>query len=390
MTAPARRRLLVVFGTRPEAIKMAPLVLALRAVPRWETRVAVTAQHREMLDQVLQIFGLRPDYDLDLMRPGQTLQDITVGALTGLLDVLDDWTPDVVLVHGDTTTTFAAALAAFYRKVAVGHVEAGLRTYDKYAPYPEEMNRQLTGVLADYHFAPTERAAEALRRENKPPERIFITGNTVIDALKTTVRSDFHHPVLKAVGDRRMLLLTAHRRENWGAPLRRIFRAVRRIVDAFGDVAVVYPVHPNPVVREAAEAVLGDHPRMHLIPPLDVIAFHNVMARAHLILTDSGGIQEEAPSLGKPVLVLRDVTERPEGVAFGVLKLVGTDEARIEAAVRTLLTDEAAYRAMATAVNPYGDGRASERIVAALRYAFGEAPEPPPPFRPVRSRNVHR
>ncbi|MBE3597024.1 MAG: UDP-N-acetylglucosamine 2-epimerase (non-hydrolyzing) [Hydrogenibacillus sp.] len=383
------RRVLVVFGTRPEAIKMAPLVLALKRVPHWSTLVAVTAQHREMLDQVLDVFGIRPAFDLDIMRPGQTLADITTRALTGLEAVIAEAEPDIVLVHGDTTTTFAAALSAFYRRIPVGHVEAGLRTYDKYAPYPEEMNRQLTGVLADYHFAPTEAAAQALIREGKPEARVFITGNTVIDALSTTVRDDFRHPVLDAVRGRRMILLTAHRRENWGAPLWRIFTAVRRIVDAHPDVAVVYPVHLNPAVREAADAALGDHPRVHLIPPLDVVAFHNLMARAFFILTDSGGIQEEAPALGKPVLVLREVTERPEGVAFGTLKLVGTDPEAIAREASVLLGDPEAYARMSGATNPYGDGQASARIVEALRYAFGEADRPPEPYRPQRTQNVH-
>lgn len=382
----ARIRVMTVFGTRPEAIKMAPLVQALRRVPdEIEPIVCVTAQHREMLDQVLEIFDIRPDYDLNVMQPRQSLIDITTRVLTGMDDVLADARPDIVLVHGDTTTTFVAALAAFYRQIKVGHVEAGLRTWKKYAPFPEELNRQLTGVLADLHFAPTAWAAENLRRENKPEAAIFITGNTVIDALHTTVRENWHHPVMERLGGRDLVLVTAHRRENLGEPMRRMFRAIRCLADAHPDIAVVYPVHLNPAVREAAQEVLEGHPRIHLIEPLDVLDFHNLLARARLVLTDSGGVQEEAPAFGVPVLVMRETTERPEGVEAGTLKLVGTDEERIFQTAHHLLTDEAAYAAMAKAANPFGDGRASERIVAAILYAFGRRDTPPAPFVPAQT-----
>jgi len=299
--------------------------------------------------------------------------------------VLADARPDIVLVHGDTTTTFVAALAAFYRQIKVGHVEAGLRTWKKYAPFPEELNRQLTGVLADLHFAPTAWAAENLRRENKPEATIFVTGNTVIDALHTTVRENWRHPVMDRLDGRDLVLVTAHRRENLGAPMRRMFRAIRRLADAHPDIAVVYPVHLNPAVREAAQEVLEGHPRIHLIEPLDVLDFHNFLARARLVLTDSGGVQEEAPAFGVPVLVMRETTERPEGVEAGTLKLVGTDEERIFQTAHQLLTDAAAYAAMAKAANPFGDGRASERIVAAILYAFGRRSAPPAPFVPVQT-----
>lgn len=382
----ARIRVMTVFGTRPEAIKMAPLVQALRRVPdEIEPIVCVTAQHREMLDQVLEIFDIRPDYDLNVMQPRQSLIDITTRVLTGMDDVLADARPDIVLVHGDTTTTFVAALAAFYRQIKVGHVEAGLRTWKKYAPFPEELNRQLTGVLADLHFAPTAWAAENLRRENKPEATIFVTGNTVIDALHTTVRENWRHPVMDRLDGRDLVLVTAHRRENLGAPMRRMFRAIRRLADAHPDIAVVYPVHLNPAVREAAQEVLEGHPRIHLIEPLDVLDFHNFLARARLVLTDSGGVQEEAPAFGVPVLVMREMTERPEGVEAGTLKLVGTDEERIFQTAHQLLTDAAAYAAMAKAANPFGDGRASERIVAAILYAFGRRSAPPAPFVPVQT-----
>ncbi|GAB6935029.1 MAG: UDP-N-acetylglucosamine 2-epimerase (non-hydrolyzing) [Bacillota bacterium] len=382
----ARIRVMTVFGTRPEAIKMAPLVQALRRVPdEIEPIVCVTAQHREMLDQVLEIFDIRPDYDLNVMQPRQSLIDITTRVLTGMDDVLADARPDIVLVHGDTTTTFVAALAAFYRQIKVGHVEAGLRTWKKYAPFPEELNRQLTGVLADLHFAPTAWAAENLRRENKPEATIFVTGNTVIDALHTTVRENWRHPVMDRLDGRDLVLVTAHRRENLGAPMRRMFRAIRRLADAHPDIAVVYPVHLNPAVREAAQEVLEGHPRIHLIEPLDVLDFHNFLARARLVLTDSGGVQEEAPAFGVPVLVMRETTERPEGVEAGTLKLVGTDEERIFQTAHQLLTDAAAYAAMAKAANPFGDGRASERIVAAILYAFGRRSAPPAPFVPVQT-----
>jgi len=377
-----RMKILTVFGTRPEAIKMAPVVHQLRQTPGVSSFVCVTAQHREMLDQVLDAFDIVPDYDLNIMAPRQSLTHITTKVLDGLTAVLEEVQPDLVLVHGDTTTSFAAALAAFYRQIAVGHVEAGLRTYDKYAPYPEEMNRQLVGVLADLHFAPTAWAAENLRREQKPEARIWVTGNTVIDALRTTVRRDYRHPVLEAAAGKKMVLMTAHRRENLGEPLRHICRAVRRLVDTHPDIVLVYPVHLNPAVRETANELLGHHPRIYLLEPLDVLDFHNFEARAHLILSDSGGVQEEAPAFGVPVLVLREKTERPEGLAAGTLRLVGTNEEAVFAEAHRLLTNEAAYRQMAQAANPYGDGRASRRIVDAILYHFGRAELPPEPFVP--------
>ncbi|WP_019121072.1 non-hydrolyzing UDP-N-acetylglucosamine 2-epimerase [Brevibacillus massiliensis] len=376
-------KVLTVFGTRPEAIKMAPLVHELKRRPEQiESIVCVTAQHRQMLDQVLDMFEIVPDLDLNMMKERQTLVDVTVRGLESLDRVMKETKPDIVLVHGDTTTTFIASLAAFYNQVAIGHVEAGLRTWDKYSPFPEEMNRQLTGVMADLHFSPTEGAADNLRRENKQESSIFVTGNTVIDALQTTVREDYRHPVLEQTAGRRMVLMTAHRRENLGEPMRRIFRAVRRLVEDHPDIAVVYPVHLNPAVQEVAREVLGDHQRIHLIEPLDTFDFHNFARRAHLILTDSGGVQEEAPSLGVPVLVLRDTTERPEGIEAGTLKLAGTDEEQVYRLANELLCDSDAYEAMAKAVNPYGDGKASERIVEAILYHFGLRSERPQPFRP--------
>ncbi|EEM69151.1 MULTISPECIES: non-hydrolyzing UDP-N-acetylglucosamine 2-epimerase [Bacillus cereus group] len=368
-----RLKVMTIFGTRPEAIKMAPLVLELQKHPeKIESIVTVTAQHRQMLDQVLSIFGITPDFDLNIMKDRQTLIDITTRGLEGLDKVMKEAKPDIVLVHGDTTTTFIASLAAFYNQIPVGHVEAGLRTWDKYSPYPEEMNRQLTGVMADLHFSPTTKSATNLQKENKDESRIFITGNTAIDALKTTVKETYSHPVLDKLGNNRLVLMTAHRRENLGEPMRNMFRAIKRLVDKHEDVQVVYPVHMNPVVRETANDILGDHGRIHLIEPLDVIDFHNVAARSYLMLTDSGGVQEEAPSLGVPVLVLRDTTERPEGIEAGTLKLAGTDEETIFSLADELLSDKEAHDKMSKASNPYGDGRASERIVEAILKHFNK------------------
>ncbi|WP_242213802.1 non-hydrolyzing UDP-N-acetylglucosamine 2-epimerase [Bacillus cereus group sp. BfR-BA-01383] len=368
-----RLKVMTIFGTRPEAIKMAPLVLELQKHPeKIESIVTVTAQHRQMLDQVLNIFGITPDFDLNIMKDRQTLIDITTRGLEGLDKVMKEAKPDIVLVHGDTTTTFIASLAAFYNQIPVGHVEAGLRTWDKYSPYPEEMNRQLTGVMADLHFSPTAKSATNLQKENKDESRIFITGNTAIDALKTTVKETYNHSVLEKLGDDRLILMTAHRRENLGEPMRNMFRAIKRLVDKHEDVQVVYPVHMNPVVRETANDILGEHNRIHLIEPLDVIDFHNVAARSYLMLTDSGGVQEEAPSLGVPVLVLRDTTERPEGIEAGTLKLAGTDEETIFNLADELLSDKEAHDEMAKASNPYGDGRASERIVEAILQHFNK------------------
>ncbi len=350
---------------------MAPLVKELQTRSEIETIVCVTAQHRQMLDQVLQTFEIVPDYDLDIMKAGQTLSDITTRALCGLEKVIQEVKPDIVLVHGDTSTTFAGALAAYYTQTAVGHVEAGLRTYNKYSPYPEEMNRQMVGIIADMHFAPTEMSAENLIREGKNKENIYITGNTAIDAMKHTVDEAYHHEVLDWVGDDRMILLTAHRRENLGEPMYHIFRAIRRIVEEFDDIKVVYPIHMNPKVRAVASEVLDGCERVRLIEPLEVVDFHNFQNKSYLILTDSGGIQEEAPSLGKPVLVLRDTTERPEGIKAGTLKLAGTEEEVIYNMTKELLTNEEVYKEMSHASNPYGDGHASERIADAIIARFG-------------------
>ena len=361
------KRVLVIFGTRPEAIKMCPVVLELRKHSDLDTKVCVTGQHREMLDQVLDVFQVKADYDLKVMHERQTLFDITTMILERIKPVLEQEHPDVVLVHGDTSTTFAAALACFYLQIPVGHVEAGLRTYDIYAPYPEEFNRRAVSIVTRYNFAPTTTARNHLLSEGISDDKIFVTGNTVIDALKTTIRENYTHPELDWASDSRLLLMTAHRRENLGEPLHRMFRAVRRIVEDFPDTKVIYPIHMNPVVRETAKAELGSCERIHLIEPLDVLDFHNFISHSELVLTDSGGIQEEAPSLGKPVLVMRDTTERSEGVTAGTLKLVGTDEEVIYQACKTLLTDQTAYDAMSKAVNPFGDGHASERIVDILR-----------------------
>lgn len=360
------KKVMLVFGTRPEAIKMCPLALELNRHPAFETVVCVTGQHRQMLDQILTCFGVEPKYDLCIMREKQTLFDVTIAILQRLKDILETEKPDVVLVHGDTSTAFVTALACFYLHIPVGHVEAGLRTYNLESPFPEEFNRQAVDLLARFYFAPTEMSRHHLLQEGKPDNRIYVTGNTVIDALETTVRADYVHPEIDWAQDSRLVLLTAHRRENLGEPMRGMFTAIRRIVDELPDVKVLYPMHLNPAVREMARSCFAGQERIHMIEPLDVLDFHNLMSRAHLILTDSGGIQEEAPALGKPVLVMRDTTERPEGVEAGTLKLTGTGEADIYAAVRELLTDEAAYQAMAHAVNPYGDGTASRQIAAIL------------------------
>lgn len=367
-------KVMTIFGTRPEAIKMAPVVKALQASEDFEVVVTVTAQHREMLDQVLNLFDIVPDYDLDIMAPGQTLYDVTAKALVGLREVLQEAKPDTVLVHGDTTTTFAGALAAFYEQIDVGHVEAGLRTGDIYSPFPEEMNRRLTGSLARWHFAPTRTSYENLRRENIPEENIFITGNTVIDALHNTVQDHYSFAGTALEGldlNRRTILVTTHRRENLGEPMRHVYRALRRVLKEIPDLQAVFPVHKNPAVRQVVREELGDIPAVHLVEPLDYEPFANLMAKSYLVLTDSGGIQEEAPGLGKPVLVLRDTTERPEAVAAGTVRLVGTEEANVYEEAYLLLMDQVAYQTMANAVNPYGDGRASARIVEALRYAYG-------------------
>lgn len=374
-------KVMTIFGTRPEAIKMAPLVLELKKrSDEFESIVTVTAQHRQMLDQVLDIFQIKPDYDLNIMKDRQTLVDITTRVLERLDWVMKEVQPDIVLVHGDTTTTFVGSLAAFYNQIKVGHVEAGLRTWNKFSPYPEEMNRQLTGVLSDLHFAPTKKAAENLLNENKNEDAIFITGNTAIDALKTTVKEEYDHEVLRKIGSSRLILLTAHRRENLGEPMRNMFKAIKRLVEEHEDIQVVYPVHLNPAVREVANEVLNNDPRIHLIEPLDVIDFHNFAARSYMILTDSGGVQEEAPSLGVPVLVLRDTTERPEGIEAGTLKLAGTDEETIYQLAKELLTDREAYEKMAKAANPYGDGQASRRIADAISYYFKQREEKPDTF----------
>ena len=364
-------KVMSIFGTRPEAIKMAPLVKELERRKEIESIVCVTAQHREMLDQVLNTFDIKPDYDLNIMKQGQSLADVTTRALVGLEEVIKEVKPDIVLVHGDTTTTFAGALAAFYNQVAIGHVEAGLRTYDKYSPYPEEMNRQMVDRLSDMYFAPTEISKDNLLKENIDESKIYITGNTAIDAMSTTVDENYTHPELDWINaGERMILLTAHRRENLGEPMRHIFRAIKRVVDEFSDVKVIYPIHMNPRVREVANEVFGDADRVKLIEPLEVFDFHNFQNKSYIILTDSGGIQEEAPSLGKPVLVLRDTTERPEGIKAGTLKLVGTDEDVIYEETKKLLLDKKAYEKMSKASNPYGDGHASERIVDAITSYF--------------------
>lgn len=374
-------KVMTIFGTRPEAIKMAPLVLELEKYPdEIDSIVTVTAQHRQMLDQVLELFHVKPDYDLNIMKDRQTLTSVTTKALEGLDEVMKNVKPDLVLVHGDTTTTFVASLAAFYNQISVGHVEAGLRTWNKYSPFPEEVNRQITGVIADLHFSPTNASEQNLKEENKKEDSIFVTGNTAIDALKTTVKDTYTHEVLDKIGTDRMILLTAHRRENLGDPMRNMFRAIKRLINENDDVQVVYPVHLNPAVREVADEVLGNDPRIHLIEPLGVYDFHNFASRSHIILTDSGGVQEEAPSLGVPVLVLRDTTERPEGIEAGTLKLAGTDEETIYQLASELLTNNEKYEQMSKASNPYGDGKASKRIVEAILYHFGKRNEKPKSF----------
>lgn len=360
------KKVLVVFGTRPEAIKMCPLVNELKTRKSIITKVCVTGQHRQMLDQVLEIFDVKPDYDLSIMKDKQTLFDITANILLKIKEVLEAEKPDAVLVHGDTSTTFVTALACFYLQIPVGHVEAGLRTYNIYSPYPEEFNRQAVGIVAKYNFSPTELSKQNLLNEGKSADSIYVTGNTAIDALKTTVREDYSHPELEWAKGSRLIMLTAHRRENLGEPMHHMFRAIRRIVDETPDVKVIYPIHMNPVVRKAADEELGDDDRIHIIEPLDVLDFHNFLSRSYLILTDSGGIQEEAPSLGKPVLVMRDTTERPEGIAAGTLKLVGTDEEVIYTEFKKLLTDMNEYEKMSKASNPYGDGFACKRIADVL------------------------
>ena len=364
------KKIMLVFGTRPEAIKMCPLVNELKNRKCFHVVVCVTGQHREMLDQVLDVFNVRPDYDLSIMKNNQSLFDVTTSVLNGIKTILEKEHPDIVLVHGDTSTTFSTALACFYLSIPVGHVEAGLRTYNINSPYPEEFNRQAVGVIAKYNFAPTKIAKNNLIKEGKNSESIFVTGNTVIDALKTTVKNDYTHAELEWVSDSKLILITAHRRENLGEPMRNMFKAIKRIIDEYDDIKAIYPIHLNPVVRETARNIFGNDNRIHIIEPLDVIDFHNFMAKAYLILTDSGGIQEEAPSLGKPVLVMRDTTERPEGIAAGTLKLVGTNEEKIYREFKNLLNDKNEYERMAKANNPYGDGFACERITDILIKEF--------------------
>lgn len=360
------KKVMLVFGTRPEAVKMCPLVNELKTRKTIQPIVCVTGQHRQMLDQVLRAFHVEPDYDLAIMKDAQTLFDITTNILNRIRQVLEAEKPDVVLVHGDTSTTFVTALACYYLQIPVGHVEAGLRTYRIYSPYPEEFNRQAVSIISQYNFAPTELARQNLLREGRDPRSIYVTGNTAIDALKTTVREDYTHPELEWAKDSRLILITAHRRENLGEPMVHMFRAIRRVLDEHPDVKAIYPIHMNPIVRSTARKILGDDDRIHIIEPLEVLDFHNFLARSYLILTDSGGIQEEAPALGKPVLVMRNTTERPEGIEAGTLKLVGTDEEVIYRSFRALLDDETVYCGMSSASNPYGDGHACERIADIL------------------------
>ena len=374
-------KVMTVFGTRPEAIKMAPLVLKLKKDERFDEVTVVSAQHREMLDQVLDIFKIKPDYDFNIMHKNQTLEDITSKVMIDLSKVIKEEKPDVVLVHGDTTTSFAAGLATFYQQTTLGHVEAGLRTWEKYSPYPEEMNRQMTDAMTDLYFAPTTQSKANLLKENHKEDNIYITGNTAIDALKQTVDKGYHHDILDKVSpDNKLILLTMHRRENQGEPMRRVFKVIREVVESREDVEVIYPVHLSPAVQESAKEILGNTERIHLISPLDVVDFHNLAARSYFIMTDSGGVQEEAPSLGKPVLVLRDTTERPEGVEAGTLKLVGTESEKVKEEMEELLDNDAEYQRMAQAKNPYGDGKASERILDAIAYYFGVTDKKPIEF----------
>lgn len=360
------KKIMIVFGTRPEAIKMCPLIKELKKRDKMKTVVCVTGQHQQMLNQVLNAFQVIPDYNLSIMKEKQTLFDVTVNILERIKEVLEKEKPNVVLVHGDTSTTFATALASFYLKIPVGHVEAGLRTYNIFSPYPEEFNRQAVGIISQYNFAPTELSKNNLIKEGKTPETIYVTGNTAIDALKTTVKEEYSHLELEWAKGSRLILITAHRRENLGEPMKNMFRAIRRVLDEHPDVKAIYPIHMNPIVREIAESILGNNERIHIIEPLDVLDFHNFQARSHLILTDSGGIQEEAPSLGKPVLVMRDTTERPEGILAGTLKMVGTEEGTIYQTFTELLDNQNVYNAMAHASNPYGDGYACKRIADIL------------------------
>ena len=374
------KKVMLVFGTRPEAIKMCPLVNELKSRKTIQTIVCVTGQHRQMLDQVLNTFNVIPDYDLSIMKEGQSLFDITTRILENIRAVLEEVKPDVVLVHGDTSTTFVTALACFYLQIPVGHVEAGLRTYNIYSPYPEEFNRQAVGIVSQYNFAPTQMAADNLIKEGKDPSKIFITGNTVIDAMQHTVKEDYTHPELEWVGDGKLIFITAHRRENLGEPMHNMFRAIRRVLDEHPECKAVYPIHMNPAVRKAADEELGGCDQIHIIEPIEVFDCHNFEARCHLCLTDSGGIQEEAPSLGKPVLVLRDTTERPEAVKAGTVKLIGTERQKVYEETKYLLTDHDEYQRMANTCNPYGDGKASKRIIEAILYHYGLSQEKPDSF----------
>lgn len=373
-------KIMTIFGTRPEAIKMAPLVKAIEEDPRFESIVTVTAQHRQMLDQVMNIFDLSADYDLNIMKDGQTLAGITSRVIKELDQIFEEAKPDIVLVHGDTTTTFSASIASFYHQIKIGHVEAGLRTWNKYSPFPEEMNRQLTDVLADIYFAPTEMSKKNLLNEKRNVSDIYVTGNTAIDAMKYTISDQYSHSLLTNIGDKKIILVTMHRRENLGNPMRNVFKAINRIVERFDDVHVVFPMHKNPIVRKTVKETLIDCDQIHLIEPLDVVDFQNFANHSYMIMSDSGGVQEEAPSLGKPVLVLRDTTERPEGIEAGTLRLVGTSEDKVFVSAKELLEDNDIYDQMSKASNPYGDGFASQRILDAIAYSFGLTNEKPPEF----------